>query len=1203
MNNTQPSVSSALRGFSLLALILAGLFAYPSPALARSQYYWDATNPIDASPGSGGTGNWNTTAGNTVWWVSGGSDSIWANGNIANFAGTAGTVTVNTAVTANGLTFATSGYTIGGTSNLTLATATVTLPDSGTETINCPLAGTTTVTVSTTTSGPSTLILGGTNTYTGATSISSGATLTIAGAGSLNNGSYAGAITDNGTFIYNSSAAQTLSGTITGTGTLTQQGSGTLTLTHANTGFTGGTTINSGATLALTAVAGAGTSTTITNNGTLNLTAGGAANYDFTVTGGSSSIINLTIAYSTGSENLRFPGPGTLSGFGGTINLIALNSTGGTNGGTFGTGQLIMSIQASTLTSPGTWNIYAGATLDFASPLTTSSANVIINGPGNSQPYGALRIDSVNQTGNVTLNGTGITIGDNASAGAAPSQISGNISDNNQGFGFSKVAPRTIILSGANTYTGPTIISAGALQVDSTEIPGTSGPLGKSSTNNPGNIVLSGGTLQYSSVNSNDYSGRFSTSASQNYNIDVNGQSLTFATPLTSSGGELTLLDTAGGGTLTLSGTNTYNGITTISSGTLNISGSVAGTVITANGGTLELSSPTALPLGAIITLPSSPADGMVNLNFTGTQNITTLNYGSSPMPSGTYGALNNNSVTYPNAAFTGNGILNVQPPTYWDPGFSNASPGSGGNGSWDSSSTNWFIGSSDTKWASNNVASFAGTAGTVTLNANETADGLTFTTSGYVITNTNGVSVLTLAGTPIITVPGGTAEIDCTLAGTAGLTESGSGTLTLGGANTYTGPTAIASGCSLVLSRANAYTGATTIGSGATLTITGSGNLAGGSYPGNIANSGGALVYNSSVSQVLSGIISGSGTLTQDGPGLLTLSGLNTFTGGITISGGTLTIGGSGDLGNNITFNTGSYAGSIDDAGAFIYNSSTAQTLTGAIYDTGMLTQEGPGTLTLSGFNTYEGATVITKGTLALSGSGSINNSISMSIAAGAIFDVSALSSPYTLSSTTNLIALGTTNAAATIKGASGSIVDLGAQPISLTITPRTFNGDATNQALTISQGALNLNGNVITVTNAGSSALGAGTYTLIHVSGGTINGTPSADVSSVGGAGLAANTTASISVTGGDVDLVVSSTAVPVPVINSVVLTGAGLVLSGTNGPIGGTYSILTSTNLALPLSSWTTNATGTFSLTGTFSVTNTVGVSPSFFVVRVP
>jgi hypothetical protein len=65
---------------------LAGLLVCPSSATAQTQYYWDATSPIMAMPGSGGSGNWNTNAGNTVWFVSAGADSVWANGNIANFA-------------------------------------------------------------------------------------------------------------------------------------------------------------------------------------------------------------------------------------------------------------------------------------------------------------------------------------------------------------------------------------------------------------------------------------------------------------------------------------------------------------------------------------------------------------------------------------------------------------------------------------------------------------------------------------------------------------------------------------------------------------------------------------------------------------------------------------------------------------------------------------------------------------------------------------------------------------------------------------------------------------------------------------------------------------------------------------------------------------------------------------------------------------
>jgi autotransporter-associated beta strand protein len=1451
---------------------LAGLLVCPSSATAQTQYYWDATSPITAIPGSGGSGNWNTNAGNTVWFVSGGSDSVWANGNIANFAGTAGTVTVNTAVTADGLTFITAGYIINGGSALSLTSATITLPSGGIETINCPIAGTTTVTVSPA-SGSGTLMLGGTNTYTGATTINSGATLTIGGAGELGSGTYAGAITDNGAYIYNSSAAQTNSGTISGTGTLTQAGPGTLTLTKGNT-YSGGTTINSTCTLALTSVPGAGAGT-MTNNGTLNVTTA-AASFLATIVGGASSVMNINIPYTTASENIRYDGPTTLTGFTGTINLIA-----GLSAGQPGAGQIIMTNNGA---STCTWNIGSGATLDLATGTGASpySANVILNGPGNSQPYGALRLDAVTLLGNVLLNGTNITIGDDSTTAA--SQMSGVISDGGQHFGFTRiVSGKTIILSGANTYTGATVFSAGTLQANSAEIPGTSGPFGASPAANPGNIVLSGGTLQYSSVNSNDYSGRFSTNAGQAYNIDLNGQTVTFATPLTSSAGALTLADTAGGGTLTLSGANTFNGITTISSGTLNIAGSIAGTAINVNGGALQLDKSTALPAGTILTLPGSPGSGMVNLNFSGVQNITVLNFGANnPLPSGTYGSLTNTNVQNQNPAFIGNGILNVEPPTYWDPGFSASGSGSGGTGNWNSTATNWFIGTNDTKWESNNIANFAGTAGTVTLTANQTADGIMFETSGYDITNNGGAGVLTLGGTPIISVPNGnTAEMDCVLAGTAGLTEAGSGTLTLTGSNTFTGAMTISSGCALVLSGANAYAGATTINSGSTLTLTNAGDLGDGSYPGAIVNTG-SFTYASSASQTLSGIISGSGPLIQDGPGALTLGGFNTFNGSITINNSTLILGGAGDLNNNPTFNTGSYsgamsdngafiynstsqqtitsgingtgtltqsgagtltlsgqnnyggtttigsnsdliisgsgtlgfgdyatniidngtfnydssspqtlaglisgtgmlilegsgpltltdtniytgattidsggnltisgsgdlgngsyaanitnggtfiynsstsqilsgvlsgagtldqqgpgsltlmgansytggtsvasgctltisgsgdlgkgsyAGSIDDAGTLIYNSSAAQTLSGVISDSGSLTQSGSGRLTLSGeldysggttissgsvliisgdavlgfgdyetnlinngtfvdassfqqnmggvisgsgallqvgsggitltdTNTYTGATVISNGTLALSGSGSISNSTLISISAGGTFDVSALASPYIFTGA-NLSASGTAAGGASINGASGGVVNMGSQLISLTFAPQTFNGDATHPALNITQGALTLNGNVVTVNNAGASPLGVGTYSLIQVAGGTLTG--SAKLGGVvTGAGLAANTGASLSVAGGSLNLVVAT--VVVPGINSITFSGGKLIFSGTNGPDSGTYYVLTSTNLALPLSSWTSIATNTFSPTGTFSATNTVSTNPSFFVIKV-
>ena len=126
-----------------------------------------------------------------------------------------------------------------------------------------------------------------------------------------------------------------------------------------------------------------------------------------------------------------------------------------------------------------------------------------------------------------------------------------------------------MILNGSNTYTGTTTLSGGTVNLGSGETAGVSGPLGNSPAANPGSIVLSGGFLQYSGANNNDYSGRFGTGSNQSYNVDVNGQTVTWATALTSSGGSLRVLSTVPGGMLILSASNTYTGPTTVNGGTL----------------------------------------------------------------------------------------------------------------------------------------------------------------------------------------------------------------------------------------------------------------------------------------------------------------------------------------------------------------------------------------------------------------------------------------------------------------------------------------------------------------------------------------------------------------------------------------------------------------------------------------------------------
>jgi autotransporter-associated beta strand protein len=81
-----------------------------------------------------------------------------------------------------------------------------------------------------------------------------------------------------------------------------------------------------------------------------------------------------------------------------------------------------------------------------------------------------------------------------------------------------------------------------------------------------------------------------------------------------------------------------------------------------------------------------------------------------------------------------------------------------------------------------------------VTLSGTITADALTFNANGYVITG--GTSLFLDGATPKITIASGvTATLNSVISGTTGFTQTGAGTLVLGGASTETGPVSIGQG------------------------------------------------------------------------------------------------------------------------------------------------------------------------------------------------------------------------------------------------------------------------------------------------------------------------------------------------------------------------------------------------------------------------
>ncbi len=360
------------------------------------------------------------------------------------------------------------------------------------------------------------------------------------------------------------------------------------------------------------------------------------------------------------------------------------------------------------------------------------------------------------------------------------------------------------------------------------------------------------------------------------------------------------------------------------------------------------------------------------------------------------------------------------------------------------------------------------------------------------------------------------TASVTCavgTIATGGQLVKVGTGTLILGGT-------------------ASTYSGGTTISDGILQLGDGVNNGTAGTGP--ITNNA-SLVFAEGSAITLSNAISGSGTVTQNGPGTVTLNTVNSYTGGTTISAGTIQL---GDGVNNGTLGTGA----VTDNGSLVFAEGTSVTFANVINGTGSVTQNGPATVIINQTNDYSGGTTISGGTLQLGdgthtgtlGTGSVVNNGALVFAEG-----------------------GSTTLTNAISG-SGTVTQNGPGTVTLDAA-ETYTGLTTVEAGTLVIG----DSNTPTASIAGSVQVGAGA-TLGGF--GTIGGALANNGSVQPGGGGSALTVAgnyTQSATGNLVIAVTPTSASALNVAGSATLGGTATFVYAPGSYTPAAYNIVTATD----------------------------------------
>ena len=1032
--------------------------------------------------------------------------------------------------------------------------------------------------------GSATLTLSGANTYTGATTVNAGtlqagaANVLTTSSGvalantpgatlDLNNydqtiaalsggGSSGGNVTlGSATLTVQNALDNTYAGVISGTGGLTKADSGTLTLSGANS-YSGATTVNAGRFKAgATGAFSSASAVTLANTAGATLDLNNFSQSVGGLSGGGSSGGNVTL----GSATLTVNGGGSYDG--------VISGTGG-----------LIKAGAGTLTLSGV-NAYSGGTAINAGTLAVSSGSNLgtgalsLNGGTleNAASFASAKTVSLGASGSTFQTDAGTTLG-----------LSGVISGTG---GLTKTGTGTLVLSGANTYSGATTVNAGTLQAGAADVLRTSSGVALANTAGA-TLDLSGFNQTIAGLSGGGTGGGNVSLGSATLTVQ-NTLDYTYAGAISGTGG----LVKSGSGTQTLSGVNTYTGTTAVNAGVLSVTGSLnSGSISVASGTTLNFS-------GSLTNLTSLTNYGSINLTSALTfsdSDCTIVSTGSILAASSSAVAIQlgagNDSVTLGPGA-TVRGIVD----------------GSGGV------NTLTLVGSVSLDGEVRNFQNLVKkNAGAWTISGDVDLGTGTLSVIGGTLTLEGG---LTSSGASIASGAGlafsssSNTSYSGVISGAGSLTKAGTGTLTLSGANINTGETSVTggtlqAGATGTLSSASAVSLANTVGVTLDLNNYGqtiAGLSGGGLSGGNVTLGSAILTVQNVLDTTYAGVISGTGGLTKTGSAVLTLSGANTYSGATTVNAGTLKAGATGAFSSTSAVTLANTAGAALDlnnydqtiaglsggglSGGNVALGSATLTVQNALDTTyagvisgttGGLVKTGAGTLTLSGANTYSGGTAINAGTLAVSSDNNLGTG-SLAVNGGTLENTASFASAKSVSlgasGGTFLTDTGTTLGLSGVISGTGGLTKTGAGTLTLS-GANTNSGTTTVSVGTLQAGAPGAfsSGSAIVLADTFGAALNLSGFnqTIAGLSGG---GSSGGNVT-LGSATLTVQNTLDYAYAGG-----ISGTG-------GLTKTGAGmLTLSGANTYTGAT---------TVSAGTLQAGASGAFSAGSAVTLANTAGAT---------